>query len=141
MHFEFTSKPNAKDIHEIKSRVLEYNSEYLETVNERFIAIFVKTKDEIMVAGITGKIFGLWLEIEFLFVDEDQRGSGLGSKLLTSFEKEGMALGCRYAFLNTFDFQAKEFYLRYGYKLALELQNYPISGTNSFFTKELALAE
>lgn len=90
-----------------------------------------------MVAGITGKIFGLWLEIEFLFVDEDQRGSGLGSKLLTSFEKEAMALGCKYAFLNTFDFQAKDFYPRYGYKLAFELQNYPISGTNSFFTKEL----
>lgn len=137
MHFEFTSKPSARDFHEIKSRVLEYNSEYLETVNESFVAIFVKDKEEASVAGITGKIFGLWLEIEFLFVDEDQRGSGLGSKLLTSFEKEAMVLGCKYAFLNTFDFQAKDFYPRYGYKFAFELQNYPISGTNSFFTKEL----
>ena len=72
MHFEFTSKPSSRDFQEIKSRVLEYNSEYLETVNESFVAIFVKDKEEVIVAGITGKIFGLWLEIEFLFVDEDQ---------------------------------------------------------------------
>ncbi|MED2186843.1 MULTISPECIES: GNAT family N-acetyltransferase [Bacillus cereus group] len=66
------------------------------------------------------------LEIDFLFVDENQRGNGLGSKILDRIEKEAISKGCKYVFLNTFGFQAKDFYPKHGYELAFQLENYPI---------------
>lgn len=63
-----------------------------------------------MLAGLTGETFGNWLCIQFLFVSEQFRVKGIRSKLLEAAEKEAMRRGCKYAFVDTFSFQALAFY-------------------------------
>ncbi len=45
--------------------------------------------------------------------------------------------GARYVFVDTFDFQAPEFYMKHGYKQVFELSEYPKTGIRHYYTKEL----
>ena len=60
-------------------------------------------------AGLVAETFGNWLEIEYLFVREELRGQGIGSKLLQQAESEAKNRNCRFAFVNTYQFQAPDF--------------------------------
>ena len=90
-----------------------------------------------MLAGLTGETFGNWLCIQFLFVSEQFRVKGIRSKLLEAAEKEAMRRGCKYAFVDTFSFQALAFYKKHGYRVVFSLEEYPYTGKRHYFTKEL----
>ena len=90
-----------------------------------------------LIAGLTGETFGNWLEIEYLFVKEDLRGQGIGSKILDQAEKEALVRNCTYSFVNTYQFQAPEFYKKHGYQEVFTLKEYPYSGKRYYFTKDL----
>jgi hypothetical protein len=78
-----------------------------------------------MLAGLTGETFGNWLCIQFLFVSKQFRVKGIRSKLLEAAEKEAMRRGCKYAFVDTFSFQALAFYKKHGYREVFSLEEYP----------------
>ncbi|MBR5953023.1 MAG: GNAT family N-acetyltransferase, partial [Pseudobutyrivibrio sp.] len=65
------------------------------------------------------------------------RKDGLGSKLLKTAENEARNRGCKYAFVDTFSFQAPEFYIKHGYKEVFALNDYPYTGKRFYYTKEL----
>lgn len=56
------------------------------------------------------------LTIDYLFVAEHARGKGLGGALLVRAEEEGRRQGAKRVILNTFSFQAPDFYERQGYR-------------------------
>jgi GNAT superfamily N-acetyltransferase len=57
------------------------------------------------------------LHINHLFVDEEYRAQQLGSILLKRVEEEAKAREVKLAHLDTFDWQAKGFYLKHGYEI------------------------
>ena len=75
--------------------------------------------------------------IDTLWVDEKYRGKGLGSKLLAEVEKTAKDKGCYLIHLDTFDFQAKEFYEKQGYELFGVLEDCPKGHCRYYFTKKL----
>ncbi len=88
-------------------------------------------------AGLIAETFGNWLEIEYLFVKEELRGQGLGSNLLQQAETEAKNRNCRFAFVNTYQFQAPDFYKMHGYKEVFTLQDYPYTGKRFYYQKDL----
>ena len=76
------------------------------------------------------------LEIEVLAVAPGHRGRGVGSDLLSRIEQAGREHGCRYALLNTFDFQGRDFHPKYGYRQIGEIQGYPLTGSQHWFVKD-----
>ena len=101
------------------------------------LAFFMKMRTVKNWLGSQGETFGNWLCIHYLFVEEHLRNEGLGSKLLLAAEKEAKVRGCKYAFVDTFSFQAPEFYIKHGYKEAFALNEYPYTGKRYYYTKEL----
>lgn len=79
-----------------------------------------------MLGGITATVY-CWkvLCVDVLSVSENHRGKGVGSALLRTVEGEARQMGCSLAHLDTFDFQAKSFYLKHGYEIFGELDNCP----------------
>jgi GNAT superfamily N-acetyltransferase len=75
------------------------------------------------------------LSIEALIVNEEHRGQGIGSRLLGFVEGEARKMGCTLAHLDTFDFQAKDFYLKRGYEAFGVLDDCP-PGHKRFFLKK-----
>ena len=75
--------------------------------------------------------------IDSLWVDIKYRGNGLGARLLAEIEKTAKAKGCYLIHLDTFDFQAKEFYEKQGYAVFGVLENCPKGHCRYYFTKKL----
>ena len=86
---------------------------------------------------MTGETFGNWLCIWFLFVGEAFRGQGLGSRLLEAAENEFRQCGCKYAFVDTFSYQAPAFYEKHGYREVFTLEDYPYTEKRHYYTKAL----
>ena len=79
--------------------------------------IWLNTKDDQghLAAGLRGFVFLDWFKIELLFVEETQRTQGLGSALLAHGEDLARAKGAKNAWLDTFEWQARGFYMKQGY--------------------------
>lgn len=76
-------------------------------------------------------------EIKYLWVREDQRGQGYGTRLLASPETEAIARGCQQIVLSTHSFQAPDFYRKFGYDIVGAYDNYPKGYQQIFLRKSL----
>ena len=66
-------------------------------------------KDGQIIAGIVAFSTYDTVEVEYLFVQEDQRGKGIGSSLLHQVEEYARTDGKKRVLLNTYSFQAPGF--------------------------------
>ena len=133
MDFEITDKVKEQDKDIIFQGLLEYNLARIEDKNPKDLGIYLQNK----VGGLIGDTRGNWLSVKYLWVSEELRGQNIGSQILKQAEKTAKERGCKYAFLDTFSFQAPEFYKKYGYKEVFALDNYPVTGKRYYFTKNL----
>ena len=98
---------------------------------------YVIKKNDQIIAGINSVIYH-WgiLFIDELFVAESYRNKEIGSYLLNKVEVEAKILGAPLSHLDTFDFQAKDFYLKQGYHVFGVLDDCP-SGHQRFYLKKI----
>lgn len=113
----------------IGEKLLEYNLSMKEMEQkEPFIEInrCVRNNDGEVISGILS-IAALWnvLHVDTLWVNQEFRGNGLASKLLQEVEEYAKSIGCHLSYLETYDFQAKDFYISKGYKIFGELEDCP----------------
>jgi GNAT superfamily N-acetyltransferase len=68
-----------------------------------------------LVGGLTAWTWGGLCGISMLWVREDRRKEGWGSKILLAAEEEARRRGCDRVAVSSFTFQAPGFYQRHGY--------------------------
>ena len=122
---------------EIVNLIRSYNRINREPSKSESLNIYIEDDCGNLIAGMVAETFGYWLEIEYLYVRDDLRGKGIGSKILEKAEKESKSRGCKYSFVNTFNFQSPNFYKKHGYKEVFALKEYPYTGKRYYYTKEL----
>jgi GNAT superfamily N-acetyltransferase len=90
-----------------------------------------------VIGGLIGRTNTIpeWLEITVLWVEAQLRGRGVGRELMHLAEEEAKRRGCRYARVNTTQFQAPGFYPRLGYTLYGQLDSCPQGETVYYFYK------
>ncbi|MEZ3179915.1 GNAT family N-acetyltransferase [Streptomyces pimonensis] len=91
-----------------------------------------------LAGGLVGHTWTAWLHVAYLWVDARHRGAGLGSGLLAEAERVAAAeRACTAARVETWDFQAPEFYKRQGYEVVCVIPDYPPGITEYTLTKRL----
>ncbi|MEU9283732.1 N-acetyltransferase [Streptomyces sp. NPDC048275] len=91
-----------------------------------------------LAGGLVGHTWTTWLHVTYLWVDERHRGAGLGSRLLAEGERVAREeRGCTGSRLETWDFQAPEFYKKQGYEVVCVIPDYPPGITEYTLTKYL----
>ncbi len=75
--------------------------------------------------------------IDVLWIKEEFRKDGYGSTLLKEVEKIVKEKGCKLVHLDTFDFQAKDFYLKHGYEIFGVLDNCPCGRKRYYMKKNI----
>ncbi|MBL4891136.1 MAG: GNAT family N-acetyltransferase [Rhizobiaceae bacterium] len=115
-------EPDGKIYAELSDRFEEYNSAH-STWNWQSYCL-VHQVDGHIVAGGRGIINMGALEVRGLWVNDDLRGSGIGTHLLVAIEDEARNRGATRAMLYTFSWQAQKFYERAGYS-EFSRFNYP----------------
>lgn len=85
--------------------------------------------------GLWGRIIYDWLFVEFLAVPETARRSGLGTELLNRAEQIAKDRGCAGVWLDTYQFQAPDFYRKHGYQEFGRIADHPRGSQRLFFMK------
>ncbi len=137
MNFRITNDGNQSDIDEIHNMLRSYNLSKREKSENIPLGVYYEDETGKKLAGLTGKTFGNWLCINYLFVSENLRNQGIGSKIVMSAENEARNRGCKYVFVDTFSFQAPAFYEKLGYRCVFSLTNYPYTEERHYYIKEL----
>lgn len=138
MEFIITENPSDEDIFEIRQGLRHHNLPFLGDISDNEVACFSYAADGAKIGGITGRIWGHWLLIKFLWVDQSVKHQGIGSRLLAALEEYAKQNGCRSVLVDTFSFQAKPFYEKHGYRCQMTLNDYPVADQLHFLTKELS---
>lgn len=98
MDFQITDHIEENDRAEILDGLVEYNLARIEDKNPKELGIYLRDKQENIIAGLIGETHGNWLMIEFLWVDERLRGQHIGSQILEEAESTGKKRGCKFFF-------------------------------------------
>ncbi|NJK27556.1 MAG: GNAT family N-acetyltransferase [Coleofasciculaceae cyanobacterium SM2_3_26] len=134
-----TAKPEETEF--IAQQLLKFNHQCVSEENYNPLIILLRNMDEELLGGLIGSTYYEWLCIEILWVDESHRRSGYGDALLATAEREAIQRGCKYAYLDTFSFQAPEFYQKRGYIIFGELPDFPTGHRRYFLKKVLGEAQ
>lgn len=132
---------NGSDKAFLVDKLVDYNlSQVPATQEENFIDLSRKvlSEDGKILAGMIVRMY-CWrcIYIDTFWIDESMRGEGLGTLLLEEVERVAKENGSHLIHLDTFDFQAKDFYLAHGYSVFGELEDCPKGHTRYFMSKVL----
>jgi len=108
----------------------------------RFAPLVLSLRDSEarLMGGVLAATAWNWLSIDALWIDESLRGRGYGQALLVETEALARKRGCTHARLDTFDFQARGFYERFGYTVYAQLDGFPAGHTQFHLRKTLSPA-
>jgi ribosomal protein S18 acetylase RimI-like enzyme len=121
---------------EVLKGLRAFNVGVLGKLDHQPLTVTLNDKGRI-VGGVIGETFIGWLFVKFLWVAETHRGTGWGKSLMEAAEKEARRRGVCNAYVDTFSFQAPEFYRKLGYREFGRLDDFPPGHSRSWLTKAL----
>jgi GNAT superfamily N-acetyltransferase len=133
---------------ELSARLVAHNQEASEAILRRFqpdnlratpVQAYALDDAGRLVGGCTGSTVDVWhwLTIDVMWVDPRMRRQGTARTLLAAVEDDARARGCRWAKLNTWEFQAPGFYEHLGYVIYGREIDYPPGHVNYLMRKDL----
>jgi GNAT superfamily N-acetyltransferase len=131
-------EPAGGDRRELVDALLAFNREATGIESDIELSAFIRDADGRLASGIYGWIFGATGEVALIWVRDDKRGGGVGSRLLTAFEEKAASLGCRQMVIRTHSFQAPGFYRKHGYVEVAAVDDYPAGYAYHLFRKALS---
>ncbi|WP_171163279.1 N-acetyltransferase [Streptomyces sp. I05A-00742] len=103
------------------------------------LEVYATDGDGELAAGLVGRVQYHWLHVDLLWVDARHRGTGLGSRLVARAEETARDRhGCVGSRVETWDFQAPDFYRKLGYRVVATVEDYPPGVTEYTLIKSLA---
>jgi GNAT superfamily N-acetyltransferase len=122
------------------NKMIEFNYKHFpDELKGRYQEVHISLQDDEgqMYGGIIGEICWNWMEIEYLFVEENKRALGYGTQLLEAAEAMAKEKGCDYAKVDTLSFQALDFYKKLGYEVYGTIDQAGRQFTHYYLKKDL----
>ena len=129
--------PTKKETEFIRDSLAKFNGERVGADGHTPLNIVEYDEDGNIIGGILGGTYWGWMYVDILWVREDRRKKGIGSRLLTEAEKEAVRRGCHHVHLDTMSWQAPEFYKKHGYKVIGILPDIPDGNQKFLLMKAL----
>ena len=98
---------------------------------------FVRDAGGSVRGALLAYVWGQWLHVDTLWLEDGLRGQGWGTQLMEAAHEVGREKGAEAAFLDTFSWQARPFYERLGYAVVFEMRDFPPGHSRFFMTKRL----
>lgn len=133
---EVTDEPADADRAALLDGLKAYNRAVAD-LTTRPVAVWLRDDDGGLLGGLTGRSGGGWMFIEHFWLPGGHRGRGFGSELIRRVEEEAVSRGCIGVWLDTFSFQAPDFYRRRGYETFGKIADYPAGHSRLFMRKRL----
>jgi ribosomal protein S18 acetylase RimI-like enzyme len=139
MRYDLTidDAPSEADVRFIEEQLVSYNIATTGYNDYHPLAILARDDSGMIRAGLTGFTWGGALKIEYLWVHEELRGHGYGSRMMLAAEQEAVRRDCHLAVVDTHSFQAPHFYPKLGYVQCGLVEDWPVGHTDTTFRKVL----
>jgi GNAT superfamily N-acetyltransferase len=129
--------PAPADLAWVDDRLYDFNVAATGHDDGRYLAILLRRSGGEIYAAIHGHTWGGCCEIKSLWVAEDERGKGVGGRLIDAAEAEARRRGCAQIVLTSPSFQAPLFYERRGFMRLAVVEGYPRGDANVLLIKRL----
>lgn len=120
---------------ELNGRLVRFNRDSADWTHDAF-TVAAYGADGALVGGVRGIVNMGLVEVRGLWVDPPYRNIGLGVRLMMMLEGHARALGATRMTLDTYDWQARDFYEKLGYTVFGRL-DYPGGAARFYMRKEL----
>lgn len=128
--------PRPEGREEILAPLVAFNVSRMGELKYGPIALYLRQPgQDAAVGGLWGRVAAEWLFVELLFVPQSLRGQGLGKSLMSQAEALARKNKCIGVWLDSFSFQAPDFYKKLGYEVFGALPDFPRGETRYFFSK------
>ena len=132
--------PSETETDYIREALNQFNCAYVGDDGHTPLHLIEYDADGSIIGGLLGGTYWGWMYIDILWVREDHRRQGVGSRLLTEAEKEAMRRGCHHVHVDTMSWQAPAFYQKHGYEVIGVLPDIPL-GNQKYLLMKALLAE
>ncbi|WP_196260206.1 GNAT family N-acetyltransferase [Pelagibacterium limicola] len=134
---EFVDEPGSADIEAVTAILGAAAEAQRPGGNYRDYGFLLKNEAGVIVGGLTGYVLYDWMFIQFIAISEDLRGQGFGKLLIEQAEIWARAEGLGGMWLDTFAFQAPDFYRALGFTEFGTIEDHPAGSRRIFFQKRL----
>jgi GNAT superfamily N-acetyltransferase len=121
----------------LEDRIYEYNVSATGIDDGSWLGVLVRDESGAVVAGLSGTTWGACCKIRDVWVREDLRRQGMGTRLLDAAESEAKRRGCRQVVLASHSFQAPDFYRKRGFEVFAVIDDDPIGHREVYLRKKL----
>ncbi|MBM7702955.1 GNAT family N-acetyltransferase [Metabacillus iocasae] len=132
-----TISSNKEEAKFIRESLISFNKSKVPYTEEEKINLVIKNEQNQIVGGLLGRIDWKCFFIDILWVDDSLRGLGKGKELMQLAEEVAYEKGCNFIRLETFSFQAPDFYKSLGYEVLGKLENFPEGFDHYYLYKRL----
>lgn len=106
--------------------------------DEKFDPVaFIARANGQFVGVVVGELFWGSLHIKYVYVDLQYRGQKIASTLMDHLLNYGRDNNCSFAFVETMNFQAPDFYQKLGFKLEFTRSGYSHGTSFHYLRKDL----
>jgi ribosomal protein S18 acetylase RimI-like enzyme len=137
VQIEVRRDPSAQERDLIFDGLAEFNESRVGDARFAEFGILASGESEATIAGLLGHTLWNGFFISALWVAEAARRKGIGRQLLAKAEELAIQNGCDHIHLDTFDFQARDFYEKNGFQIFGTIEDYPIGHKRYFLIKKL----
>ena len=134
---DYIEKPDNAVWGVIGGGIHQYNIDQAGDGHGKMLCYLLNGPDGEVVGGLIGETHWDWFYINLMFVRQDLRCRGYGSQLLALAEEEARKRGAENTYLDTFSFQAPDFYQKHGYQVFGELDDFPAGHQRFYLRKQL----
>jgi len=129
----FTHSPSPQDIDQIYQGLGDFNRRFIPEITDESFAIFVRDKSGEILGGLTGFIYMTSVQIRFFWLTEKERNQGYGAALIRKIEMYCKEREIRNIAVDTYTFQAPDFYESHGFKEVGRYKDYLKEGVDKIF--------
>jgi GNAT superfamily N-acetyltransferase len=117
--------PDANDARVVREGLLQFNRALIGDPEETQLGVFARDGSGRVVGGLLGHVKWKWLYVAKLWLPDELRGRGVGTRVMREVEQYARRRACHGIYLDTFEYQALPFYEKLGYEQFGVLEGYP----------------
>ncbi|EGU32946.1 GNAT family N-acetyltransferase [Vibrio scophthalmi] len=136
MQVEFIVDPDESVKQAILGGLRTFNSHNLPDFPSHKVACVANDEQGTFCGGLFGEVYTNTLFIDYFWLDETKRTSGLGRQVFSIAEQQVREMGVTDIYLDTFSFQARGFYLKLGFEEVGRYSGYPMAGVDKIFLQK-----
>jgi ribosomal protein S18 acetylase RimI-like enzyme len=133
----YEKKPTSEDTQILNDGIMEQAKQKKGMKQLDFFAFFIRDENEKIVGGCGGDNMYGGLYVGQLWVTQSLRSQGYGTQLMQKAEDLAKESKCNFIAVNTFDWEALDFYKKLGFYVEFERKGFDKNSVFYFLRKDL----